>query len=85
MCRKKKIEIDEIESVTDWFRYVIVYYYLPIAVVYAKTNEKLGFSGLCLLLLTKRSFRNSNGKKCITNNIVVIVIVFSYKSDCAYK
>lgn len=30
MC-KKRIEIDEIESVTDWFRYVtmsIIYYYI---------------------------------------------------------
>lgn len=33
MRKKKKIEIDEIESVTDWFRYVItsiIYYYIHI-------------------------------------------------------
>lgn len=73
----KKIEIDEIESVTDWFRYVIVYYIMcPSRSFTPKRMKNEGFPGYVFFCYPNVHFVIGIlyiEKKSIANNAVVTV------------
>lgn len=74
----KITEIDEIESVTDWFRYVIVYYIIcPSRSFTPKRMKNEGFPGYVFFCYPNVHFvigtYNVLKKKYIANNAVVTV------------